>query len=301
MWHIPDEAVWWNVELIIVSVCPYMYLPQSGLFFFIFYSVLFYFFAFYVMFLFWPILFCGFFAVYVCFSLYIYYPGQKNLTAEKFMRLIYSLIMWYREISSFGLISTRHGASDSVRRELSLQIEVDVAWLHCGSVNLMNNSAVTICSARVVHILFFFFFMGGGACPLLKKGEKSWKRRYNYNSTCLCVSVCLSGNVSQCGNKTTTMFHQTTSSGMWHIPDEAVWWNVKLIIVSVCLYVYLSQSGLFFILFCFILFFLHFKSYVFCFGLSSSVVSLQNVCFLLYIYISFFFFLFFGGGGEGRV
>ena len=35
----------------------------------------------------------------------------------------------------------------------------------------------------------------------------------------------------------------------------------------------------------------------FCFGLFSSVVSLQYVCFPLYIYISFFFFLFFWGGG----
>ena len=56
-----------------------MYLSQSELFFFyILFCFILFFFAFYVMFLFWPILFCGFFAVYVCFSLYIYYPGQKK-------------------------------------------------------------------------------------------------------------------------------------------------------------------------------------------------------------------------------
>ena len=96
------------------------------------------------------------------------------------------------------------------------------------------------------------------------------------------------------------MCHQTAPSGMWHIPDEAVWWNAELIIVSVCLYVYLSQSGL---VFYFVLFYFYFFSFLkamfFCFGLSSSVVSLQNVCFLLYIYISFFFLIFFFGGGGG--
>ena len=51
---------------------------------------------------------------------------------------------------------------------------------------------------RHIHFSSFlsFFFFGGGGCPLLKEGETSWKSRYYHNSTCLCVSVCLSGNVS---------------------------------------------------------------------------------------------------------
>ena len=137
MWRIPDEAVWWNVELIIVSVCLYiMYLSQSGLFFFL------YFILFYFIFLHFMSCFCFGLSSFVV-SLQCMYVfrfiyatlAKKSVTAEKFMRLIYSLIMWYRAISSFGLISTRHGASDSVRRELSLQIEVDVAWSHCGSIS----------------------------------------------------------------------------------------------------------------------------------------------------------------------
>ena len=73
-----------------------------------------------------------------------------TLTAEKFMRLINSSIMWYRAMSSFGSTSTRLAAS--ARREVALQIEVDVAWYQMIAlrINLMNISAVTIFLARVV-------------------------------------------------------------------------------------------------------------------------------------------------------
>ena len=66
------------------------------------------------------------------------------------MRLIYSLIMWYRAISSFGSTSTRLAA------ELALQIEVDVAWYQMITlrINLMNISAVTIFLARVVLLVW---------------------------------------------------------------------------------------------------------------------------------------------------
>ena len=77
--------------------------------------------------------------------------AKKIVTAEKFMRLIFSSIMWSRAISSFGPTSTRLAAS--VRRELTLQIEVDVAWYQMIAlrINLRNISAVTIFLARVVH------------------------------------------------------------------------------------------------------------------------------------------------------
>ena len=80
----------------------------------------------------------------------IYYLGQIIVTAEKFMRLIYSSIIWYHAISSFGSTSTRPAAT--ARRELALQIEVDVAWYQMIAllINLMNISAVTIFLARVV-------------------------------------------------------------------------------------------------------------------------------------------------------
>ena len=78
--------------------------------------------------------------------------AKKIVTAEKFMRLIHSSIMWYRAISSFGSTSTRLAASAAARRELALQIEVDVVWYHMIAlwINLMNISAVTIFLARVV-------------------------------------------------------------------------------------------------------------------------------------------------------
>ena len=76
--------------------------------------------------------------------------AKKIVTVEKFMRLIYSSIMWCRAISSFGSTSTRR--ADSARRELATQIEVDVAWYHMIAlrINLMNISAVTIFLARIV-------------------------------------------------------------------------------------------------------------------------------------------------------
>ena len=44
-------------------------------------------------------------------NLLFYYPGQKKIvTAEKFMSLINSSIMWYRATSSFGSASTRPAA-----------------------------------------------------------------------------------------------------------------------------------------------------------------------------------------------
>ena len=69
---------------------------------------------------------------------------MKIITAEKFMRLIYSLIMCYRAILSFSSTSTQLAVS--ARRELALQIEVDVAWYHMITlrINLMNISAVAI-------------------------------------------------------------------------------------------------------------------------------------------------------------
>ena len=82
--------------------------------------------------------------------------AKKVVTAEKFMRLIYSSIMWYRAILSFGSTSTRPVVS--ARRELALRIEVDVAWYHMIAlqINLMNFSAVTIFLARVVdHVKFY--------------------------------------------------------------------------------------------------------------------------------------------------
>ena len=79
--------------------------------------------------------------------------AKKIVTAEKFMRLIDGPIMWYRVISSFGSTATRLAVA--ARRELALQIEVDVARYHMIAlrINLMNISAVTIFLARVVwHI-----------------------------------------------------------------------------------------------------------------------------------------------------
>ena len=66
------------------------------------------------------------------------------------MKLIDSLIVWYRAVSSFGSTST--GLSVFARREFALQIEVDVARYHMIAlrINLMNISAVTIFLARVV-------------------------------------------------------------------------------------------------------------------------------------------------------
>ena len=64
------------------------------------------------------------------------------------MRLICCSIMWYRARWSFGSIDI------DARRELELQIEVDVAWylMIALPINLMNISAVTIFFlARVVH------------------------------------------------------------------------------------------------------------------------------------------------------
>ena len=75
---------------------------------------------------------------------------KKIVTAEKFMRLIDGPIMWYRAISSFGSTATRLAVA--ARRELALQIEVNVARYHMITlrINLMNISAVTIFLARVV-------------------------------------------------------------------------------------------------------------------------------------------------------
>ena len=69
---------------------------------------------------------------------------KKIVTAEKFMRLIDSPIMWCRAISSFGSTSTRLAVSAC--RKLTLQIEVDVARHHMIAlrINLMNILAVTI-------------------------------------------------------------------------------------------------------------------------------------------------------------
>ena len=66
------------------------------------------------------------------------------------MRLIDGLMMWYRAISSFGSTATRLAVA--ARRELALQIEVDVARYHMIAlrINLMNISAVSIFLARVV-------------------------------------------------------------------------------------------------------------------------------------------------------
>ena len=68
------------------------------------------------------------------------------------MRLIDGPIMWYRAISSFGSTETRLAVA--ARRELALQIEVDVARYHMIAlrIKLMNISAVTIFLARVVLI-----------------------------------------------------------------------------------------------------------------------------------------------------
>ena len=78
--------------------------------------------------------------------------AKKIVTAEKFMRLICSSIMWYRAISSYGSTLTRLAAS--VRRELALQIQVNAACylMIALRINLMNISAVTIFLARVVLI-----------------------------------------------------------------------------------------------------------------------------------------------------
>ena len=76
--------------------------------------------------------------------------AKKIVTAEKFMRLIDDPIMWYRAVLSFGSTVTR--LEVAARRELALQIEVDVARYHMIAlrINLMNISAVTIFLARVV-------------------------------------------------------------------------------------------------------------------------------------------------------
>ena len=62
-------------------------------------------------------------------------------------------------------------------------------------INLMNNSAVTICSARVVHILFFFFLWGGGVRVHCWRRERRVGREnitiIVHACVCVCVSVCL--------------------------------------------------------------------------------------------------------------
>ena len=70
--------------------------------------------------------------------------AKKIVTVEKFTRLIDGPIMWYHAISSFGSTATRLAVA--ARRELALQIEVDVARYHMIAlrINLMNISAVTI-------------------------------------------------------------------------------------------------------------------------------------------------------------
>ena len=66
-----------------------------------------------------------------------YKNTKKIVTTEKFMRLIYNSIMWYRVISSFDSTTTRPMVS--VRRELALQILKsmlhDITWSHCGSIS----------------------------------------------------------------------------------------------------------------------------------------------------------------------
>ena len=80
---------------------------------------------------------------------------KKIVTAEKVMRLIDGPIMWYRAISSFGSTATRLAVA--ARREVALQIEVDVARYHLIAlrINLMNISAVTIFLVRVVVSITF--------------------------------------------------------------------------------------------------------------------------------------------------
>ena len=90
-----------------------------------------------------------------------YYPGQKKIvTAKKFLRSIYSSIMWYRTISSFGSTSKRPAVS--ARCELALQIKVDVAWYHMIAlrIRLMSILAVTIFLARVVYVWSIFSVEG---------------------------------------------------------------------------------------------------------------------------------------------
>ena len=86
------------------------------------------------------------------------------------MRLISSSIMWYRAISSFGSTSMR--PAEAARRELALQIEVDVAryLMIALRINLMNISAVTI-----------FFGQGSSCLEKRQNEEKSeWEQRENH-------------------------------------------------------------------------------------------------------------------------
>ena len=61
----------------------------------------------------------------------------KIVTAEKFMRLIYSSIMWYCAISSFGSTLTRLAVSVRCERSRckSKSMSRAITWLHCWSIS----------------------------------------------------------------------------------------------------------------------------------------------------------------------
>ena len=81
---------------------------------------------------------------------YITTLAKKIVTAEIFMRLIRSAIMWYLATStSICNASSRHAATAS---RVAVEPKLDIAQYHMigPSINLMNFSAVTIFLARVV-------------------------------------------------------------------------------------------------------------------------------------------------------
>ena len=92
-----------------------------------------------------------------------YKNTKKIVTTEKFMRLIYNSIMWYRVISSFGSTSTR--PTVSVRCELALQILKsmlhDITWSHCGSISWISRLQRFFFLARVVFLSPMLTFVKG--------------------------------------------------------------------------------------------------------------------------------------------
>ena len=83
-------------------------------------------------------------------SVYSTTLAKKIVTAEIFMRLIRSAIMWYLATStSICNASSRRAATAS---SVAVEPKLDIARYHMigPSINLMNFSAVTIFLARVV-------------------------------------------------------------------------------------------------------------------------------------------------------
>ena len=89
----------------------------------------------------------------------IYYPGQKK---NRYSQEIHEVDRQFDHVIScdielwFGRHRRDLCVYVSARRELALQIKVDVAWYHMIAlrINLMNISAVTIFLARVVTLTF---------------------------------------------------------------------------------------------------------------------------------------------------